>query len=175
MVENSFVDVAVIENTLTSKKLIIEPHVQMPWRFVVAPTHPLARASNITAEMMAQQTWIMGHVESDAREIVVQYLQDIGLDAARLRVAMELGSMTMIKQAVEAQQGVALLPQVALTKELKLGTLASPPLEQVLNKPLSFIYKQQKFPLKVVDELLNLSRKAPGVKKAVPAHVEAAL
>jgi DNA-binding transcriptional LysR family regulator len=86
---------------------------------------------------------------------------------------MELGSMAMIKQAVEAGQGVAILPQAAITKELKLGTLASPPLEKILIKPISFIYKQQKFPLKVVDELLNLTRQSKVTKKSAPLQAEA--
>lgn len=158
MVENSFADIGVIETAVASKKLITYKHSDMAWRFVTAPNHPLARVRTISAEMLAQQTWIMASETADAREIVMRYLHDIGVDATRLRINMELGNMLMIKNAVEAGQGVAILPQAAITKELQLGTLVSPILEKSLVKPISFIYKQQKFPLKVVDELLNLSR-----------------
>jgi DNA-binding transcriptional LysR family regulator len=173
MVENSFADIGVIETTTVSKKLSREVHSEMSWRFVAAPGHPLARAQNITAQMLEQQTWIMAHETADAHQIVRQYIQDIGIEPTRLRVMMEMGSMAMIKHAVEAGQGVAILPQAAITKELKLGTLVSPPLAQLLIKPISFIYKQQKFPLKVVDELLNLTREAKAGKKVIPAHTEA--
>lgn len=160
MVENSFADIGVIETSVNSKKLLSHRHSEMPWRFVTAPDHPLARAASISASMLEQQTWIMAHETADARDIVIQYIQDLGLEPTKLRVMMEMGSISMIKHAVEAGQGVAILPQAAIAKELKLGTLLSPPLEKLLIKPISFIYKQQKFPLKVVDELLNITREA---------------
>ncbi len=163
MVENSFADIGVIETHVSSKKLVSHKYSEMHWRLVTAPHHPLARIQSISPEMLSQQIWIMANETADARDIVTRYMEDIGLDAARLRVAMEMGSILMIKNAVEAGQGVALLPQAAIAKELKLGTLVSPPLEKVLLRPISFIYKQQKFQLKVVDELLNLTREQEAV------------
>ncbi len=158
LVENSFADLGVVETAVNSKKIMSEVHSQAPWRFVVAPHHPLAKMPHITAQTLEQQTWIMAHENADAREMVLQYIRDIGVDSNRLRVLMEIGSIPMIKQAVEAGQGVAILPHAAISKELKLGTLSSPPLYTSFIKPISFIYKQQKFPLKVVDELLKLMR-----------------
>lgn len=163
MVENSFADIGVVEMNVNSKKLISHHYNEMAWRFVTSPHHPLANVRLITPEMLEQQTWIMASESADAREIVMRYLHDIGVDVARLRIAMEMGNMLMIKNAVEAGQGVSILPQAAITKELKLGTLVAPSLEKPLKKPISFIYKQQKFPLKVVDELLNLTKQPEAV------------
>lgn len=175
LVENSFADVGVVETIPFNKKLISEVHGDVHWRFVVAANHPLARASSITSEMLETQTWIMPHESADSRQIVTQYIQDLGIEPTRLRVMMEISSVAMMKRAVEAGQGVAILPHTAIAKELKLGTLASPPLERPLTKSLSFIYKQQKFPLKVVDELLNLARQQKKDKKSKSAAVEEAL
>ncbi|MGA2655180.1 MAG: LysR substrate-binding domain-containing protein [Gammaproteobacteria bacterium] len=163
MVENSFADIGVVEMNINTKKLISQPYNEMAWRFVTSPHHPLARTRVITPEILEQATWIMANDAQDAREIVMRYLQDVGVDFARLRIAMEMGNLLMIKNAVEAGQGVAILPQAAITKELKLGTLVAPSLEKPLQKQISFIYKQQKFPLKIVDELLNLTREPEAV------------
>lgn len=168
MVENSFADVGIIESTINSKKLISQAHSSAHWRFVVAPNHPLARATTITPEILEQQAWIMAGEAADAREVVSTYLQETGVDMARLRISMEMGSVAAMIHAIEAGQGVGLLPHAAITKELKLGTLASPALSIPLVKPISFVFKQQKFPLKVVDELLRMTQHHEVSKKAAP-------
>ncbi len=172
MVENSFADVGIVEMPVNNKKLITKVHNEAHWRFVVAASHPLARINQITPEILEQQTWIMASDSADAREIVNQYMSDAGIDLTRLRIMMEMGSFSAIKHAVEAGQGVALLPHVAIHKELKLGSLASPPLSIPLIQGLSFIYKQQKFPLKIVDELLNLTKQVNATKKHASACAE---
>jgi DNA-binding transcriptional LysR family regulator len=169
MVENSFADIGIVESIVNSKKLLNQAHSEAHWRFIVAPSHPLARIHTITPDILEQQTWIMANETADARILVTQYLQECGVDLTRLRVMMEIGSIEAMKHAVEAGQGVAILPHAAITKELKLGTLASPPLDIALVKPVSFIYKQQKFPLKVVDALLNITKQ----QKAHPIKPEA--
>jgi len=160
MVENSFVDLGIVEAAINNKKLLSEIHGEEEWRFVVHPNHPLAQAQSISAEQLGQQTWILANEAADAREIISSYLEDIGVDLSKLHVVMEMGSFAVTKHAVEAGQGVAILPRPAISKELKLGTLLSPAMQEPLVKPVSFVYKQQKFPLKIVDELLAIAKKA---------------
>ncbi|HBR98150.1 MAG TPA: LysR family transcriptional regulator, partial [Gammaproteobacteria bacterium] len=68
------------------------------------------------------------------------------------------GSTEAIKGAVEAGMGIAVVSKAAISKELKLGTLAAIPLEPALQRQFSFVRQRQKFRSRLMDELFNFAR-----------------
>ena len=60
-----------------------------------------------------------------------------------------------IKSAIESGRGISILPKETFAKEVALGSLLAIPFDKKMSQPVSFIYKEQKFPLKIVNELLN--------------------
>jgi DNA-binding transcriptional LysR family regulator len=158
MVENSDVDVGIIEDVVSSKHLKSEPYLKESWLIIASPNQPIVRETHITADKLKAQSWIMMEEGASNREIVVSYLATLGLDAKDLKVAMEVGSLEAIKGALEAGSLLAILPHSAVEKELRLGDLIALKEVKPFVKELRFLYKEQKFPLLIVDELLNLSR-----------------
>jgi DNA-binding transcriptional LysR family regulator len=168
MVENSDVDVALIEDVASSKHLTGQPYGTESWRFVAAPSHPLAHELSINAELLKKQRWILMEEGGANREIVAQYLRNLNLDIPDLDVAMEISSLESIKAAVETTPCIAILPTSAIEKELRLGDLVAMKGVRPFVKDMKFLYKEQKYPLLVVDALLTLARelrKTPEIVK----------
>lgn len=158
MVENSDVDIGVIEDVASSKHLKSELFLNEAWQIIVSPTNPILKEGTINAEKLKAQRWIMMEEGASNREIVASYLSTLGLDVQDLKVAMEISSLEAIKGSIEAGNLLAVLPSSALEKELRLGDLVTLKGVKPFIKEIRFLYKEQKYPLLIVDELLNIAR-----------------
>jgi DNA-binding transcriptional LysR family regulator len=158
MIENSDVDVGLIEDIAHSKHLTAQPYGSESWQLIGAPSHPLMKESQVTPELLKKQRWILLEECPAHREIVSEYLRTLGLEISDLDIAMEISNLEAIKGAVEASQCIAILPTAAIAKELRLGDLVAIKGTEPFVKPLKFLYKEQKYPLMIVDALLNLAR-----------------
>jgi DNA-binding transcriptional LysR family regulator len=63
--------------------------------------------------------------------VVEQILKQHDLDPTRLRIVAEMGSTEAIKQGIKAGMGVSILSRLALTDELRAGSLCCVPLTGV--------------------------------------------
>lgn len=158
MIENSDVDIALIEDTISSKHLTGELYATESWQIVTSPNNPLVHETVINAEILKKQHWIMMEEGASNREIVALYLQSLNLEVPDMNVAMEISSLEAIKAAIESTLCIAVLPSSAFQKELRLGTLTALRNVKPFVKDLKFMYKEQKYPLVIVDALLTLAR-----------------
>jgi DNA-binding transcriptional LysR family regulator len=158
MIENSDVDLGIIEDVAGSKHLTTQLYGTESWQLVASPSHPLARESSISAEQLKKQRWILMEEGAANREIVSQFLLAHQLDVTDLRVGMEISSLEAIKKAVEDSDCVAVLPHAAIEKELRSGDLIALKGVKPFVKEVKFLYKEQKYPLLIVDALLGLAR-----------------
>lgn len=96
---------------------------------VICPADsPLATKKPTSLSALSQATWVMREVGSATRTVTERTLADAGMDAAELRVAVELGTGEAIVSAVEGGLGVAMLSRLIAEKALALGTVARVPL-----------------------------------------------
>jgi DNA-binding transcriptional LysR family regulator len=159
LVENSFVDIGLVEGKVDDKKLNATAFSQEEMVLVVPAKHEFAISHQAPIEKLAAQPWILREDGSSTRESILQYLQSVGLKQDDIKVAMELDSAQAIKASVEAGRGISILPRSMLTKELQLGSLAAISLTPKFSLPVHFIYKEQKFPLRVLDEFSKYAYK----------------
>nr|VFJ93780.1 MAG: DNA-binding transcriptional regulator, LysR family [Candidatus Kentron sp. LFY] len=155
MVEHGEIDLGVVEDTVANKNLVVDPCHMDELMMVVPYEHDLVGRESITATTLVEYPYI---VRKGDLGTMLDYLRTAGLDTNNLSVAMELDSLEAIKGAIEVGMGISVLPRIAVMKELSLKTLATIKLEPSLKKPLSFVYREQKFRVSAVNELLNLAR-----------------
>ena len=158
MIESNSIDLGVIEAPVSNKHLNIETCLNDSLEVMVAPGHKLANKQKITIKDLQGVSFICREEGSGTREVIEEYIKQNYEDFDLLNISLELGSPEAIKGAVEAGLGVSILSRVSVTKELKLGTLRSIPLEPPLERPFSFIRQRQKFRHSVVEELLSFAR-----------------
>ena len=158
MVENSMIDLGVVEAPVTNKNLLVEVCQIDQLVVVIPPSHQIADKKSITMEELLRYPFIYREEGSGTREVIMEYITQMGLDRNELNVCMELGSPESIKGAVEASMGISILSRTTLNKELALGTLLYVELDPPLERAFSFVRQRQKFRLRAMEELLNFAR-----------------
>jgi len=158
MVESNVIDLGVVEAPVANKNLAVELCKKDQLVAIVSPNHPLANKEKLSVEDLTANPYICREEGSGTREVINEYMQDVGASPTELDIIMELGSPEAIKGAVEAGIGIAVLSKATLIKELKLGTLVAIPLDPPLERPFSFVHQKQKFRQRAMEELLEFAR-----------------
>ena len=158
MVENNVIDLGVVEAPVQNKNLAVELCRMDQLVAIAPPTHPLAKLDSITPAQLLEHPYICREEGSGTREVILEYLQGVGINPNELDVIMELGSPEAIKGAVEAGIGTTVLSRATLAKELALGTLVAINLNPSIERPFSFVHQKQKFRQRAMDELLEFAR-----------------
>ncbi len=158
MVENNVIDLGVVEAPVSNKNLAVELCRMDQLVAIVPPNHPLAKETRMPARTLLDFPYICREEGSGTREVILEYLQEQGVNSNELNIIMELGSPEAIKGAVEAGIGTTILSRATLGKELKLGTLVAVNLDPPLERPFSFVHQKQKFRQRAMDELLEFAR-----------------
>lgn len=158
MVENNVIDLGVVEGPVTNKNLLVEICRKDELVVVLPPEHELAKKKSISVKEMLNYPFICREEGSGTRGVIVEHLKSQGLGKHALKACLELGSPEAVKGAVEAGMGISVLSSVSISKELKLGTLKSVPLNPPLSREFSFVRQRQKFRVRTMEELLDFAR-----------------
>ena len=158
MVENSIIDLGVVEGPVANKNLLVEVCRIDQLVVVASPDHPLAERESISMEGIMSYPFICREEGSGTRDVIMDYMLALGLDRNNLNVWLELGSPESIKGAVEAGMGISIVSIATLEKELKLGSLAAVKLDPPMERAFSFVRQRQKFRLRAMEELLNYAK-----------------
>lgn len=158
MVENSMIDLGVVEAPVSNKNLLVEICRIDQLVVIVPPNHPIAERKTISMEEVLRYPFICREEGSGTREVIMDYMSQQGLDKNSLNVCLELGSPESVKGAVEANMGISIMSRVTIDKELSLKTLNCVQLDPPLERAFSFVRQRQKFRLRAMEELLNYAR-----------------
>ena len=93
---------------------------------IIAPGDPWAERPAITPEDLASRPLLVREPGSALYATVAQLLGPVRLGGAGVIV---LGEIEAIKRSVEAGLGVALVPEIAVAREVAAGTLQTVPLQ----------------------------------------------
>lgn len=122
---NNRIDLALVLEPDGFKELAFVPLFEDEMRFLVAPSHPWARAGRVQRETFEEQTLILYNHTSYTFRLVKEYFRNEGLPLSNI---LELGSMEAIKELVKIGLGVGVLAPWVATQELASGALVSLPL-----------------------------------------------
>lgn len=114
------VDLAIMSRTPEAPELSATPLVDNPLAIVAAVTHPLATASNIKPASLADETWMLREPGSGTRAVTDEFIQDHGIRPSNIMV---MSSTEAIKQGVQANLGIAMMPLHAVQLELSVDRL----------------------------------------------------
>jgi len=92
-----------------------------PLVIVASPGHRLAKQKNIAIKQMEKEIFLTREEGSGTRGAMHRFFRQQKL---KLTTGMEMGSLEGIKQSVQAELGLGLLPRGAIETELKLKKLA---------------------------------------------------
>ncbi len=114
------VDLAIMSRPPEAPELAATPLVDNPLAIVAAVQHPLAPASAIAPARLADETWMLREPGSGTRAVTDEFLQKHALTPAGV---MMMSSTEAIKQGVQANLGIAMMPLHAVQLELSANRL----------------------------------------------------
>ena len=106
------------------RALVYEPFLRDRVILAVPPGHRFA-GGTVELDQLVGEPLILMQSGAGVRTVIEEELRRAGVRPRDLRVAMELGLQESAKAAVEAGFGVSFLSQLAVERELRLGTLAT--------------------------------------------------
>jgi len=109
--------------------------------FVVSPNHPLAGADRVSINDLGQQDFIAHHVASPLRKKVIEAFQRY---RTPLNMGIELPTIEAIKRFVAMGNGVALVPHLAVARELETGDLVRVTVDELeMKRILRLVHRRQ--------------------------------
>lgn len=158
MVENNVIDLGVVEGPVSNKNLLVEVCRRDDLVLIVPPNHELANKAEVSVKDIMKYSFICREEGSGTREVTLEYLLSQGVEKPLINNCLELGSPEAVKGAVEAGMGLAIVSSASISKELKLSSLVSVPLNPPLSRNFSFVRQRQKFKVPAMEELLDFAR-----------------
>lgn len=125
LLQQNRIDLALMLEPAGLKELAFVPLFTDEMRYLVAPSHPWARAGRMQRENFSEQTLILYNQRSYTFRLVKEYFRAEDLPLANF---LELGSMEAIKELVKIGLGVGVLAPWVARAELAAGALVSLPL-----------------------------------------------
>jgi DNA-binding transcriptional LysR family regulator len=106
------------------RALVYEPFLRDRVILAVPPGHPFA-GRTVELDELVREPLILMQAGAGVRTVIEEELRRAGIRPRDVTVAMELGLQESAKAAVEAGFGVSFLSELAVERELRLGTLAT--------------------------------------------------
>src|SRR4051812_15609520 len=135
----------------------------IPWReeemvLAVHPKHRFAGLGRIHVAQLDGETFVGFDADVSIRRAIDRFLRHHDV---HVKVALEFDNIENIKRAVEIPEGVALLPEPTLAREVKAGTLVSVRIDgqdanHRLTRPLAIIHRRNHQLSTTATHFLNL-------------------
>lgn len=147
-VQSREADIGIIETEFSSENLEVVPFAQDTVSFIAASDHDFYAGEVPTIEELATQTWILREKGSGTRKVAEKALEELGITPVHV---LELGSIQIIKEAVEAGLGISVLSNWTVRKELSLNILKLVnPGSFSLTRSFSYIYLPAEWQTKTI-------------------------
>ena len=133
----------------------------LPWRsekmvFVCHPSHKLAGCALVKAPDLGGENFIGFDADLPIRKAIDRSLKQ---RHTHVNIVMEFDNIETIKQAIEINTGVSILPEPTVRREVESKRLVSIPLAMTeLVRPVGIIHRRRKPLLPIVQTFIQLLR-----------------
>lgn len=151
-------EIGFVENTgpVGGLRMTVLGHDQLVC--VVAPSHPWAEGTTLTAQMLADAPLILREAGSGTRDSLAAVLGGAGHD---LRAPLiELGSPGAVRSAVAEGMGASVLSRLALLSDLQAGRLVEVPVQDLdMTRELRAVWKPDRQLGRAAQELIEIAKR----------------
>lgn len=152
-------DLAIVSDPVDLKGHIGEPLIEDELRLIVPAGHPWTSREAVTLADLVAEPFILREEGSGTRRMLEWYLGQHGIALADLHVALTLGSTEAVKAGVEAGAGVSIVSSLSLGAELRIGSIAVVPIEDVrMARSFMLVYPKLTYRKVVVETFLAFCR-----------------
>lgn len=139
---NSEIDLGVVSYPMASQEIDVIPLRFEKMVLVCPPNHPLVGTSTVEPEMLAGSDYIAFERNLIIRKELDRFFRQQGVN---VNIVMEFDNIETIKQAIETEIGVSILPAPTVYNEVEQGKLVALPLNALeLTRPIGIIHRHRK-------------------------------
>lgn len=139
---NSELDLGIVSYPIASQEIDVIPLRSEEMVFVCSPNHDLARNEHIRLKELVGVDFIAFDRDLIIRKEIDRFFRkhQVGVN-----LVMEFDNIETIKQAIETDIGVSILPTLTIRNEIAQGTLCGVPLDVPhLTRPIGIIHRHRK-------------------------------
>ena len=130
------------QRTKTAQSLDIIHWRSEPMVGVFHPKHRLAQRETIAPAELTGEPWIAFEAGLPIRADIERRL---AAQKVRVNVALEFDNIETIKRAIEIDEGISILPEPTVAREIAIGTLTKVPLTGPLwERPLGIVHRHDR-------------------------------
>ena len=108
---------------------------------IVSPSHPLAGVARVSITDLGEELFVAHNVTSPLRRKVIETFQRY---RTPLNMGIELPTIEAIKRFVAMGNGVALVPNLTVARELETGDLVRVPVDELeIKRALRLVHRRQ--------------------------------
>jgi DNA-binding transcriptional LysR family regulator len=155
MVLNHHIDIGLVEGPIYAKEIVVKHFSDDELYLICSQDHRWAREGRLTVgwEEVAKDTLILREKGSGTREIVEKLMARHNLACQSTHI---LNNNEAIKRAVEANLGIALLPQMAVHEDIRNGRLVKVNIKDTqIMRRFDIIYHLDKFRSPLFDAFMQ--------------------
>lgn len=168
-VANGTSDLGIVAYPTAHPGLSVLPFKEDQLTLICPPGHPLAQRPRVPLRALAGVDFIAFDRDAPTRKALDRVLRAGGID---VRPTQELDNVETIKQAVELGMGVAIIPRMTVTTEVKEGKVVARSFtDGNLSRPLGILVRKDRFlgrAAQAVLETLTTTEDQPPGTRALP-------
>jgi DNA-binding transcriptional LysR family regulator len=108
---------------------------------IVPPKHHLAGRKQVTVKELGEEQFVAHNVKTPARDRIFDLFAQ---HRTRLNICIELATLETIKEFVQLNAGIAILPRLAVQNEIRSGKLIDVPVRGMkIEKILRIVYRRE--------------------------------
>jgi DNA-binding transcriptional LysR family regulator len=108
---------------------------------VVPPKHHLANRKQMTVKELGEEQFVAHNVKTPSRDRIFELFAQ---HRTPLNICIELATLETIKEFVQLNAGIAILPRIAVQDEVKSGKLIEIPVKGMkIEKTLRIVYRRE--------------------------------
>lgn len=138
---NHVIDIGIVAYPTPKPQIEIIPFGNDPLVLVCSPEHELAGKKRIDIAALDGQRFIGFERDIPTRKAVDKILRDRGIS---VQYVMELDNIETVKQAVEADLGLTIVPRATVQNEVLAGTLRAVNFTESFARPIGIIHRKGK-------------------------------
>lgn len=118
-----YLEFGVVGAVAGDKRILQEKLLEDELRLVVPAGHKWKKRRTISPDMLLKEPFISREAGSGTLISIQESLHKIGYNLSDLNIVSEMGSTEAVIQGIKSKVGVSILSPVAITEELRTGTL----------------------------------------------------
>lgn len=145
----------------TSRKHIYqESLIEDEMKLIVTADHKWAEEKHISPDLMFKEPFIVREHGSGTLKSIRLSLREKGYSSENLNIIAEMGSTEAVIQGIKSKVGVSILSTIAVTEELKAGTLKALTINELnLKRSFYLITHKQRSPSPLCNAFINFLKK----------------